>query len=100
MIGRDSRYANAPRAEIDSAEGRRTAYVVPPILPAPDSYEVARLVPLRDHDRSDLLAAQAYGDPLAWWLIANANPVIHPDDLDDAAGDTIVLPVPGTEDPQ
>jgi hypothetical protein len=98
MIGKDSRYAKSARAEIDGPGGRPTAYVVPPILPAPDAYEIARLHPLRDSDRSDLLAAEAYGDPLAWWLIANANAVIHPDDLEAAPGETVVLPVPGTED--
>lgn len=34
-------------------------------------------------DRLDMLAAQVYGDPELWWIIARANPeVFYPEDLD------------------
>jgi hypothetical protein len=67
---------------------------VPPILPHPDHYQPARRVRITDSDRSDTLAAQAYGQATAWWLLANANTVAHPDQLTTPPDSLRVIPLP------
>ncbi|MFN9630914.1 MAG: hypothetical protein ACK59A_11905 [Cyanobacteriota bacterium] len=94
MIDANSRYAQAPQAEIIQADGSTVRYIVPPILPQPDHYQPARRVRTTDSDRSDILAAQAYGQPTAWWLLANANGVAHPDDLTTTPDSLLVIPLP------
>lgn len=48
-------------------------------------------------DRLDLIAQRYLGDPLAYWLIADANPALDADELTDlrTVGAVLVIPVPG-----
>jgi nucleoid-associated protein YgaU len=94
MIDQNSRYANAPEAELTLADGSTVRYIVPPILPHPDSYSPARQHRVTDSDRADILAAKAYGQATAWWLIANANTAAHPDQITDPPGVSRVIPMP------
>ena len=94
MIDRTSRYANAPEAELTRPDGSTVRHIVPPILPHPDSYAVARTHRVTDSDRPDILAAQTYGQATAWWLIANANTAAHPDQITDTPGTPRVIPLP------
>ena len=94
MIDQNSRYANAPETELTLADGTKLRCIVPPILPQPVSFQAAQHHRVTDSDRSDILAAQAYGQSTAWWLIANANTAAHPDQLTEAPGTTRVIPMP------
>lgn len=94
MIDQNSRYANAPETELTLADGSKLRCIVPPILPRPESFQAAQQHRVTDSDRSDILAAQAYGQATAWWLIANANTAAHPDQLTDPPGATRVIPMP------
>ncbi|WP_077800241.1 LysM peptidoglycan-binding domain-containing protein [Streptomyces sp. JHA26] len=48
-------------------------------------------------DRLDLVAQRYLGDPLAYWLVADANAALDPDDLTDfrTVGTVLVIPAPG-----
>lgn len=94
MIDLNSRYANAPEAELIRADGTVVRYIVSPILPHFDSYTPARLHRVTDSDRPDILAAKPYGQATAWWLLANANTAAHPDQITDTPGTTRVIPMP------
>lgn len=94
MIDQNSRYANAPEAELRLPDGTTLRYIVPPILPRPDHFVAARRHRVTDSDRADILAAQAYGQATAWWLIANANTAAHPDQITDPPGVSRVIPMP------
>lgn len=94
MIDPNSRYATTPQAEISRPDGTLVRYIVPPLLPPPDSYQPARRVRVTDSDRSDILAAQAYGQATAWWLLANANTAAHPDQLTQPPNSIRVIPMP------
>lgn len=94
MIDRNSRYANAPQAELVTPDGRHLRHLVPPILPHPSAHVAGQAHVVADSDRADLLAARAYGQATAWWLIANANTAAHPDQLTDTPGTVRVIPVP------
>ena len=94
MIDQNSRYANAPEAELTRPDGSTVRYIVPPILPHPESYTPARQYRVTDSDRPDILAAKTYGQATAWWLLANANTAAHPDQIADTPGKTRVIPMP------
>lgn len=61
----------------------------------------AQAIPLAYHrvrrqDRLDLISQAYLGDPTAFWLIADANPVLDPDELTapDAEDSTLIIPLP------
>ncbi|MEM9302729.1 MAG: hypothetical protein AAGE01_11485 [Pseudomonadota bacterium] len=94
MTDRTSRYANAPKAELTAPDGSVVRYLVPTLLPHPDEVQVAQRHRITDTDRLDTIAARAYGQATAWWLIANANTPAHPDQLTDPPGSLRVIPMP------
>ncbi len=73
MIYANSRYTTATLRTVDAGETTRREMRVP--LPA--SRRLAyTLYRIHAGDRIDLLAADSFGDPSLWWMIANANPEI------------------------
>src|SRR5690606_16512332 len=94
MIDEKSRYAKTPQAELTRADGSTVRHVVPPILPHPESYMIARRHRVTDSDRPDILAAKTYGQATAWWLLANANTAAHPDQITEPAGAARNIPMP------
>ena len=45
-------------------------------------------------DRLDNIAARYLGDPLQFWRICDANPLLLPDELTDEPGDAIRIALP------
>jgi hypothetical protein len=66
--------------------------------PVPDPQAMARLAThgVTTQDRLDLVTVQHLGDPLAFWRVADANPVLDPDTLvgPGAEGTALLIPVP------
>lgn len=96
MFTLTSRYANQPVLAADRGDGVTARYVRPRWLPDPVAMTVATRHRTIEGDRIDLIAFRNLGNPTAWWMIADANRVIHPAALPGAPGDTVVIPVPGT----
>ncbi|MEU0369584.1 hypothetical protein ABZ070_04840 [Streptomyces sp. NPDC006283] len=46
-------------------------------------------------ERPELLAQRYFGDPGQWWQIADANPVLDPQELTEEAGRVIEIPHAG-----
>jgi hypothetical protein len=97
-----SRYDGAEQAQVSVPDGtggeRDVAYLLPRTPGDP-----ASMRPLARHrvvpdDRLDLVATRYLGDPLAFWLIGDANAALDPAALvgDDPEGTMIVIPAPGT----
>lgn len=87
MFDQTSRYRDVPVASHVDDQGHVRLWVtlrVPPPTGPTSGYLT------RPHDRLDLLAARAYGDPGAWWHIADANPAAAAD------GPAAMLARPGT----
>lgn len=96
MFTLNSRYAGQPVLAADRGDGVAVRYVAPRPLPEPADLAVVTRHRTVDGDRLDLLAWRHLGSPTAWWMIADANRVAHPDELPGAPGDNVVIPVPGT----
>ncbi len=84
MFEDDSRYARLAIRIRTDAQGREQAYVSRRIIPGDP--QIAGAVRVQEGDRLDLLANRVYGDPRAFWRIADANPDPAPEALADAPG--------------
>lgn len=90
----DSRYRGIVQRTTTLPSGDEVAFIGRRIIP-----EMARYVPLDRHrtvvgDRIDQVAAGAYGDPLLYWRIADANG--DPDTLAacEPTGRLLIVPLP------
>ncbi|MFZ3493210.1 LysM domain-containing protein [Streptomyces sp. 5.8] len=96
-----SRYAGidiATATVIDGVGGtREVRYLLRRPLPDPQRLPVLALHQVARDDRMDLIAARHLGDPTAFWLIADANGALDPDELvgPDAESALLVIPIPG-----
>jgi hypothetical protein len=91
---RTSRYHDAEIGVHRLPDGTEVRYTKRRLLPPLDEQET------EDHvvgagERPDLLAQRYFGDPSQWWRIADANPVLDPDELTDEAGHVIAVPLAG-----
>jgi nucleoid-associated protein YgaU len=78
MIFKGSRYANVPVYTVTDARGRTVRALGIRFIPAtPAGY----LHTVTADDRLDLLANTFYRNPEKFWLIADANTAMDPDDL-------------------
>jgi len=54
-------------------DGREVSYIARRFIPDAAGLEIAGTVRVQAGERSDLIAARAYGDPTASWRIADGN---------------------------
>lgn len=94
MFDDRSRYAGQPIRERSTPSGRRVAYVLPRVAPAPEALPAGGRHLVTDSDRLDGLAFRHLGTPEAWWLIADANRAMHPDEVLARPGADIAIPLP------
>lgn len=95
----NSRYHQHPTATRELADGRVVRYLLPRFAPQPERFaEVGRHV-VAEGERLDHLSAAALGDPELFWLLCDANGVLHPAELERVGREVrVVLPegVPGS----
>lgn len=94
MFQQGSRYHDVAVATYVDERGAARPWVTPRLATEPAATVAYRV---RAHDRIDLLAHRAYGDPGAWWRIADANPAAvssGPAALVDSPAALIDLPHP------
>ena len=78
MIFKGSRYEQTPVREMTGADGRTIRYLgIRPTPATPAGY----LHTFTSDERLDLLAYAFYGNPEKFWLIADANDAMDPEDL-------------------
>ncbi|QKW08714.1 hypothetical protein HUT18_22390 [Streptomyces sp. NA04227] len=94
---RSSRYHDAEIGVHRQADGSEVRYtkrrLLPPLDATPDEDTTPHTV--NAGERPDLLAQRYFGDPGQWWQIADANPVLDPQELTDEPGQVIDIPLPG-----
>lgn len=95
MFSERSRYADQPTRERTTPDGRRVVYVLPRITPHPETLTAGVRLVATDSDRLDGLAWRSLGTPEGWWLIADANRAMHPDEVLAEPGRELSIPLPG-----
>jgi nucleoid-associated protein YgaU len=91
MIFKGSRYEKLAKAtyKVRASDGLdHAALPIRFIPPAPATYRQT----IAAHDRLDLLAARFYGNPLKFWLIADANSAMDPEDLLEEGLEVLIPP--------
>ncbi|MBL1116960.1 hypothetical protein JK364_31940 [Streptomyces sp. 110] len=90
---RSSRYHDAEIGIHTQPDGTPVRYakrrLLPPISEA-DEDTATRIV--SSGERPDHLGQRYFGDPAAWWRIADANPVLDPRELTAEPGEEIAIP--------
>jgi nucleoid-associated protein YgaU len=91
-----SRYYGYPVEFFTRPDGTQVAYLKRRIVPQADIYSSVQSYVVVDGDRLENLATKFLGDPLLFWIIADANTESDPDELTSAAqvGRTIQIPLP------
>src|SRR5262249_35075954 len=95
-----SRYCGTDTATMQTPDGRQVVYLRRRFLPSPDLFALVRLHTVRAGERLDNIAAKYMSNPEVFWIIADANAAMRPDDLTAPPGRvlriTLPLGIPGT----
>jgi hypothetical protein len=89
-----SRYHSIETATLEDEDGRLIAYLRRRFLPDPDRFVLLQEHHLAPGERPDHLAAQYLNDPEGFWRLADANGVMHPDELTADIGQTVRITLP------
>lgn len=94
MFDPDSRYHALETAVHVTPDGRRVPYKRRRVLPQGAALPALGELVVRAGDRLDLLAAKALHDPLAYWLLCDANDAMDPNELTATPGATLKVSAP------
>jgi hypothetical protein len=90
-----SRYSGVQLAVLERRPDEPVVvYVRRRFIPAPHALTIAARHVVSALDRPDLLGAKYLGAPLLYWLIADANAVVDPNELTDTLGRRVDIPLP------
>ena len=95
MISEFSRYAKAETRERVGPGGRRVVYLLPRVVPPPESYLAGALYRVSDSDRLDMIAYRTQGRATTFHPLADANRAMHPSELTAEPGAALVVPALG-----
>jgi hypothetical protein len=76
-----SRYYGLRTASLATTESGTISYVTRRFIPPPESFAVLQRHRVVQSERVDVVAAQAYGDPLLYWRLCDANLALRPEDV-------------------
>jgi len=88
-----SRYYGFGVEQITLANGLTVSYLSRRIIPQMSIYTQTQNYSVVARDRLDNLAARFIGDPILFWMIAEANGVLDADSLTAEPGRTILIPL-------
>jgi len=98
MFEPSSRYYNLEtvKQEVIDADGqpRVIAYKRRRFIPPTDNQTVLVEHTVTQDERLDNITARFLGDPLQFWRVCDANNALHPDELTDELGRTIIITLP------
>jgi nucleoid-associated protein YgaU len=77
-----SRYSQVEIADMTLPDGSKVSFLRRRFVPDPRRFVTFTLHTVAQGDRLDRLTFQYLGDSLQFWRIADANGVLHPDDLE------------------
>ena len=89
----NSRYYGNGVEQITLANGTVVAYLSRRIIPPANIYPQTQNYSVVVGDRLDNLAARYVGDPILFWMIADANTAFNPDEVTSTPGKVIQIPL-------
>jgi hypothetical protein len=97
-----SRYHKTETATLEGEDERVIVYLRRRFLPDPRQFVLLQEHRVAEGERPDHLASVFLNDPEQFWRLADANAVMHPDELTERIGRLvrITLPegIPGTQE--
>jgi hypothetical protein len=93
MVAPTSRYAAVGTCIYENRE-RKIAYLRRRFIPPPAPGALLTIHTLAAGERLDLLAARYFGDPELFWMLCDANGVMHPDELAGPDGRRLAVALP------
>ncbi len=90
----NSRYASSDTVVHAMADGTSVVYLRRRFVPSPENFALLQEHFVVEGERLDVITAHYIGDPEQFWRICDANPVLHPDELTEAAGAVIRITLP------
>lgn len=94
MFDPDSRYAHLKQATLTTPDGREVRYVERRLVPRAGEMRELGRVRVEAGDRLDLIAERTLGQPLAYWLVCDANEAMSPLELTERAGRVLRIAAP------
>ena len=88
-----SRYFGLPPLTLTQRDGTQVVYLARRFVPPPQAYAQMAAHQVTGSDRPDTLAGAYFGDATQYWLLADANAVLRPQDLTTTVGRRIVIGV-------
>jgi hypothetical protein len=89
----NSRYYGSAVEQITLGNGTVVSYLSRRIIPAMAIYSQTQSYSVKAGDRVDNLAARYLGDPILFWIIADANGAMDPATVTAEPGTAIVMPM-------
>ncbi|HSG14935.1 MAG TPA: LysM domain-containing protein [Anaerolineae bacterium] len=89
-----SRYHQIETVTVETADGETIVYLRRRFLPDPANFSLLQEHTVADWERPDHLSAKYFNDPTQFWRLADANDVMHPDELTDSAGRKVRVTTP------
>lgn len=82
MFPPTSRYYGLATLVMESADGRKTAYLQRRWVPQPERFELLQEHSVTQGERLDNITARYLGDPEQFWRLCDANRAMHPRELE------------------
>lgn len=90
----NSRYYGIETAKMELRNGETIVYLKRRFVPQPERFSTLQEHTVTEGDRLDNIANQYLGDPEQFWLICDANSVLHPEELTESIGSKIKITLP------
>jgi hypothetical protein len=92
----DSRYYGSTTLTCNAPDGQSVTYLARRFVPQPGApnYSTVAQHTVKQGDRLDLLTANYLGDPLVFWLLADANGAVRPNGLVETPGRVLDITTP------
>ncbi|OLB77368.1 MAG: hypothetical protein AUI14_16250 [Actinobacteria bacterium 13_2_20CM_2_71_6] len=91
---RTSRYFGIDAVVFSTPDGQSFPYLRRRLLPDPDGFTMIAKHVVAEGERPDLLGFRYLADAEQWWRIADANPVLDPNELTAEPGRAIRITLP------
>jgi hypothetical protein len=89
-----SRYYSTATATLETADGRKIAYLRRRFVPPPQRFDLLFEHTVTEGERPDTIAGQYSGDPEQFWRICDANGAIRPEELTETIGRRLRITLP------